>query len=51
MPKIFNEIEDSVIKKNIESSARAGITCDFWVHDICKTNYLTITAHYIKSGN
>ncbi len=47
--KICNEIEDSAIK-NIENIAGAGITCDLWVHHVYKTNYLTITAQYIKSA-
>jgi hypothetical protein len=46
---IYNEIEDSAIK-NIENITGVGITCDFCVHDIYKTNFLTITAQYIKSA-
>ena len=47
LKSIYNELKDKVMKElfNIES---IGITCDHWVHDCSKTNYLSITVQYIK---
>ena len=46
---IYDTLKERVIN-DIISSEYFGSTCDHWIHDTYKTNYLTYTVQFIKDG-
>lgn len=48
--KSYSIVKSRLISE-VENVKYFGLTCDHWVHDVTKVNYLTVTLQYIKDEN